>query len=56
MNLAELQRDFQAWLVNSAGDAAERLNGTRARLAVYQNNYRAQLIGSLEQSCPQLRT
>ncbi|MFS2004943.1 putative DNA-binding domain-containing protein [Duganella sp. CT11-25] len=56
MMLADLQRDFQAWLVTatpgaSLGSDARALAG----LAVYQNNYRAQLMGCLEQSYPQLR-
>lgn len=56
MSLADLQRDFQSWLVSASGDAAARLQGTAGPgLAVYQNNYRAQLVASLEQSYPQLR-
>lgn len=56
MRLADLQRDFQTWLVtatpsDSLGSGARE----RAGLAVYQNNYRAQLVGCLEQSYPQLR-
>jgi hypothetical protein len=56
MMLADLQRDFQTWLVAatpsaSLGDGARAMAG----LAVYQNNYRAQLVGCLEQSYPQLR-
>jgi len=56
MMLADLQRDFQTWLVKaessaSLGDGARAMAG----LAVYQNNYRAQLVGCLEQSYPQLR-
>jgi len=56
MMLADLQRDFQTWLVKaessaSLGDDARAMAG----LAVYQNNYRAQLVGCLEQSYPQLR-
>jgi hypothetical protein len=55
MSLAELQRDFQSWLIEGSDDAAQRINGaTSAGLAVYQNNYRAQLVGSLENSYPQL--
>lgn len=56
MMLADLQRDFQSWLVTASGDAAARLGGTAgAGLAVYQNNYRAQLVGCLEASFPRLR-
>lgn len=55
MNLAELQRDFQRWLVEASPDAAGRL-GASAGLAVYQNNYRAQLVGCLENAFVQLRT
>src|SRR5476649_1822721 len=54
MMLAELQRDFQSWLTSASTDAAARL-GAEAGLAVYQNNYRAQLVGCLEQTYPQLR-
>jgi hypothetical protein len=56
MTLAELQRDFRHWLVSASDDAASRLgqdNG--AGLAVYQNNYRAQLVGCLETAFPQTR-
>jgi hypothetical protein len=56
MMLADLQRDFQAWLV--AATPAASLGGDAralAGLAVYQNNYRAQLMGCLEQSYPKLR-
>ncbi|MES2351748.1 MAG: DNA-binding domain-containing protein [Pseudomonadota bacterium] len=56
MMLADLQRDFQTWLVAAEPSASI---GTDARamagLAVYQNNYRAQLVGCLEQSYPRLR-
>lgn len=56
MTLAELQRDFQTWLVG-ANAGASLGSGARAMagLAVYQNNYRARLVGCLEQSYPQLR-
>lgn len=56
MMLADLQRDFQTWLVTA--EASASLGGdarAMAGLAVYQNNYRAQLVGCLEQSYPQLR-
>lgn len=56
MKLAELQRDFRSWLTDAAPDAAVRLGGGEAPgLAVYQNNYRAQLVGCLRESYPQLR-
>jgi hypothetical protein len=54
MNLAAMQHDFQSWLTAASHDAAARLGGA-AGLAIYQNNYRAQLIGCLEQAFPQLR-
>ncbi len=56
MTLAELQRDFRTWLVSASDDAAARL-GTdiMAGLSVYQNNYRAQLVGCLEESFPRVR-
>lgn len=57
MNLADMQRDFQSWLVASSSDAASRLgDGSSARLNVYQNNYRVQLIDCLEASYPNVRT
>jgi hypothetical protein len=57
MMLADLQRDFQSWLV-AATPSASLGDGSRAMagLAVYQNNYRAQLVGCLEQSYPLVRT
>ena len=57
MMLAELQRDFRSWLVTAADDAAIRLGaGAMAGLSIYQNNYRAQLVGCLEAAYPQVRT
>ncbi|GAB2884397.1 hypothetical protein GCM10027093_19220 [Paraburkholderia jirisanensis] len=57
MTLASMQRDFRAWLAGSSTAAAARLATVApAGLAVYQNNYRAQLVGCLEESFPQLRT
>lgn len=47
--LQRLQQDFKAWLVNGTEDAAARLGGGDG-LAVYQNNYRVSLMGSLEAS------
>ncbi|HEY9104575.1 DNA-binding domain-containing protein [Chitinimonas sp.] len=52
--LAELQRDFRHWLIQALPDAAERLGG-EAGLAIYQNNYRTQLVGSLKASYPLLQ-
>ncbi|SEM47029.1 Putative DNA-binding domain-containing protein [Luteibacter sp. UNCMF331Sha3.1] len=56
MNLAELQRNFRSWLV-APDDAIAGVFGAHAAqgLLVYQNNYRAQLIGCLEVSYPQVR-
>ncbi len=56
--LADLQRDFRTWLTEASDAAAAKLGGERvtAGLAVYQNNYRAQLVGCLESSFPQLRS
>ncbi|MTV38954.1 HvfC/BufC N-terminal domain-containing protein [Duganella radicis] len=54
MKLAHLQRDFSNWLVAPTAPLARRL-GPEARLAVYQNNYRSQLVGCLEHSYPLLR-
>lgn len=57
MNLAQMQRDFQSWLVTASSDAASRLgNGSSAGLNVYQNNYRVQLIDCLEAGYPHVRT
>ncbi|MGO4303277.1 HvfC/BufC family peptide modification chaperone [Cupriavidus sp. RAF12] len=56
MSLAALQQDFQAWLTRSSPVAARRLrSGAAPGLAVYQNNYRAQLVGCLESSYPVVR-
>lgn len=56
MMLAELQRDFRVFLTDAAPAAARRLGGAeQAGLAVYQNNYRSQLVACLESSYPQLR-
>ena len=55
--LAAWQHDFQAWLVDASDDAARRFGDhAAAGLAVYQNNYRSQLVECLEQSYPQVRT
>lgn len=56
MNLLALQSDFRSWLTGASDDAGRRLAGARdAGLHVYQNNYRAQLVGCLEQTYPCLR-
>ncbi|NML59850.1 DUF2063 domain-containing protein [Massilia sp. RP-1-19] len=56
MMLAEMQRDFRCWLVAGTDEAAVRLGAAAsAGLSVYQNNYRAQLVGCLEVSFPQVR-
>lgn len=54
MRLIDLQRDMRTWL--HSGDAAGlSAPAMRAGLAVYQNNYRAQLIECLETSFPVTR-
>jgi hypothetical protein len=56
MTLVDLQRDFRQWLVSGSEPAARRIPGAHgAGLEVYQNNYRAQLVGCLEASYPLLR-
>jgi hypothetical protein len=52
MNLANLQDDFHAMLATSTPVAGVPAGPGRA---VYLNNYRAQLVGCLEESYPQLR-
>ncbi|WP_028103175.1 HvfC/BufC N-terminal domain-containing protein [Pseudoduganella violaceinigra] len=56
MNLANLQGSFQAMLAASGPlpMAAAHVPAGPGR-AVYQNNYRAQLVGCLEESYPYLR-
>lgn len=61
MNLAHIQHGFHAMLTTSAGDAgaaaaSQRRVDVRTALghAVYQNNYRTQLVGCLEESYPLL--
>jgi hypothetical protein len=56
MNLHAMQRDFRGWLTAADGAAAHRLADGRHGLDVYQNNYRAQLMGCLEATYPHLRT
>lgn len=56
MNLAQWQRDFSTWLKTASDTSASRLTGgSMAGLNVYQNNYRAQLVGCLEQAYPRVR-
>ncbi|GLQ52089.1 putative DNA-binding domain-containing protein [Dyella flava] len=57
MNLAQMQREFQSWLVTASDDAAQRLAGGHvAGLSVYQNNYRVQLVDCLRVSYPHVQT
>ncbi|MDZ7894830.1 MAG: DNA-binding domain-containing protein [Sphingobium sp.] len=54
MGLRALQEDFRAWLVSEDEGSVQRLPlGDRRGLPVYQNNYRGQLLGCLEESYPQ---
>jgi hypothetical protein len=56
MTLAQIQAGFRAWLVDDDIHAVPHVSPHAfAGLAVYQNNYRAQLIGCLESSFPQVR-
>lgn len=56
MKLAELQGEFRHWLAASS-DAVEQRIDSRSTLglAIYQNNYRTQLINCLQVSYPQVR-
>ncbi len=56
MTLAQTQRDFTAWLHSGAQSDAARF-GERAApgLAIYQNNFRAQLAACLEESFERTR-
>ena len=57
MNLAQMQRNFRAWLVTASDTAAGQLGTvTSAGLAVYQNNYRGQLVGCLEEAFTHVRS
>jgi Putative DNA-binding domain len=48
MTLLELQRDMRAWLTTGTEDTMFRFApSARTGLAVYQNNYRAQLVACL---------
>ena len=55
MNLARLQQTFQTWLVSASDESAQLLGNNTIGLAVYQNNYRAQLVGCLEGAFANLR-
>ena len=56
MTLAEMQQNFRDWLVAPTDELARRLAAPDSPgLPVYQNNYRAQLVGSLEASFPHVR-
>ena len=53
MNLAQWQEGFRGWLVTGAEERARVFGGrASAGLDVYQNNYRAQLVGCLQASYP----
>ena len=54
MSLLALQRDMRAWLIRSDDDAARRI-GPAPGLAVYQNNYRAQLVACLDDTFDRVR-
>ncbi|MGO4381479.1 HvfC/BufC family peptide modification chaperone [Pseudoduganella sp. RAF53_2] len=57
MKLEELQNGFRSWLTTASDDAAATLGGAhQPGLAVYQNNYRAQLVNSLGATYPQVRS
>ena len=56
MSLAALQSDFRAWLVEASPDAARHIGPAAGPgLAVYQNNYRAQLVACLCEAYTQTR-
>ncbi|MEV5034173.1 putative DNA-binding domain-containing protein [Sphingobium sp. LMC3-1-1.1] len=56
MSLLALQRDMRDWLMREDGAAADRIGATAAPgLAVYQNNYRTQLVACLESSFQRTR-
>ncbi|WP_266158015.1 DNA-binding domain-containing protein [Dyella silvatica] len=57
MKLAELQQSLRNWLTCSSDEASRDLDPPSiAGLTVYQNNYRAQLVGCLQTSYPLLST
>ncbi len=56
MSLLALQRDMRDWLAKEDMAAADRIGPAAVPgLAVYQNNYRAQLVACLESSFPRTR-
>ncbi|MGF7171968.1 hypothetical protein FHS91_003671 [Sphingobium xanthum] len=56
MNLARLQREFSTWLqADKPADAAPFGERARLGLAIYQNNFRAQLATCLEDSFDKTR-
>lgn len=56
MSLAQTQRAFSAWLRTGASDDAMPFGSSALPgLAIYQNNFRAQLADCLEDSFPQTR-
>jgi hypothetical protein len=56
MSLLAFQRDMRDWLLQEDMAAADRIGvDARAGLAVYQNNYRTQLVACLESSFPRTR-
>lgn len=53
MSLLALQRDMRDWLDQGTEDCAARFPASaRSGLGIYQNNYRTQLAGCLEESFP----
>lgn len=56
MSLLALQRDMRDWLLREDMVAADRIGAAAGPgLAVYQNNYRTQLVACLESSFPRTR-
>ncbi|WP_186144001.1 DNA-binding domain-containing protein [Burkholderia gladioli] len=54
--LAELQRDFRDWLTDTTDTVARPDSVQPAGWLIYRNNYRAQLVGCLENAFVQVRT
>jgi hypothetical protein len=55
MTLAQMQAEFRTWLVDGNDQGLRRMaRHAGPGLDVYQNNYRAQLVGCLESSYPQV--
>jgi hypothetical protein len=62
MSLLELQRDMLGWLADGSEDAADLIamaaaddRAARVGLAIYQNNYRAQLVACLSEGFERVR-